>query len=139
MPNKELFNQTLKQELSLTDRFATGVPGQLGADNILFSDYIRSTGLTLIRRFTNVSSQQTFTVTAKSKVLDIDFESSGTTTIKVSKIGDGDIIPETIITSTEDSDNSGGWKLASGQTMTIDISGDPVTVTIRYIHNYYSL
>lgn len=139
MPNKELFNQVLKQELSLTDRFATGVPGQLGADNILFSDYIRSTGLTLIRRFSNVTTQQVFTVTAKSKILDIDFESTGTTTIKVSKIGDGDIIPEQTITSSDDSDNAGGWKLAVGQTLTIDISGSPVTITIRYIHNYYSL
>jgi hypothetical protein len=36
----ELFNQTLKTTLGASDRIASGIPGQTGADNILFSDLV---------------------------------------------------------------------------------------------------
>ena len=40
--SKELFNQTLKTKLGVSDRMATGVPAQEGADNLLRGDFFGS-------------------------------------------------------------------------------------------------
>jgi len=39
---KELFGQTLKDKLGISDRIASGVPGQEGCDNILRGDLFGS-------------------------------------------------------------------------------------------------
>lgn len=38
---KELFNQTVKNTASATDRVPVGIPGQTGCDNILVNDFFK--------------------------------------------------------------------------------------------------
>lgn len=41
---KELFDQTIKTTLSTSDRIASGVPGQVGCDNITAENLLKQTG-----------------------------------------------------------------------------------------------
>lgn len=43
MPN-ELFNQTIKTTLVSSDRVATGIPGQIGCNNITAENLLKQTG-----------------------------------------------------------------------------------------------
>ena len=75
MPNKELFNQKLKAELSLTDRMPYGIPGMEGCDNMLVRNFLKETGGCLYHRLYNKTTQQTITIPENSKILDFDLYS----------------------------------------------------------------
>jgi hypothetical protein len=136
MAGKELFNQTLKQELSLTDRFAVGIPNLEGCDNILLSDIIRYTGLTLIKRFASVSTVQTFTPDVRCKILSIDFkhESGGTATISAN-CGDEDLVPSMGLTSGAYAENT--IMKSYSNPISLNVSDGTVTIVVLYIRNPY--
>jgi len=135
MPNKELFNQTLKNEIALTDRLAVGIPGMEGCDNVTFSKFLKQTAGTLTVRLLNKTTQQTITIPANSKILDFDLYTSGTATAKVTMTDDGDIVSETEFTRALA--NFINLYLYEQKTFTIDISSGTISIFVRYIPNCY--
>ena len=135
MPEKELFNQTLKSEIALTDRIAVGVPSLLGADNILFSSFIRQTGISLIKRYPTLTDGQVFAMPSNSKLIGIDFKNQGTSIIKVSNLLDGDLISE--IEFSGSLINQFDQYFNDASNITINFSGSSTICVIRYIYNWF--
>lgn len=132
MPEKKLFEQPLKQTLSLTDRMAFGVPNQEGCDNVLFSIFVRETNLNLAARYVGATSEKVFTLPNNSAITMINFKGAGT--VKVTKDSDGDLVPETSINGEFVNPM---WAYAQNQqNITISVSGT-VTILIYYSYNVY--
>lgn len=132
MPEKKLFEQTLKNTLSLDDRLALGVPNQEGCDNMKISALIRETGLNLIKRFVEVTSDQTFTVPNNSVITGIHFFGAGT--VSATKTDNGDLVPETDINGNYMNPMYEYFRYSGN--ITIGVSGQ-VTCVIMYIYNLY--
>lgn len=136
MAGKELFNQTLKQELSLLDRFAVGIPNIEGCDNIQLSDIIRFTGLTLIARYLSVTTSQLLTPDVRFKILSIDFKhESGSTATISANCGDEDLVPSMELTSGAYAENT--IMKSYSDPISLNVSGGTVTIVVLYIRNLY--
>lgn len=136
MPSKELFNQPLKQELSVSDHIAVGIPGMTGCDNLLISDWIRATGMTLINRTVDATTDFSFDPGVEFKIYAIDFKNTGGDPSNVyASCGDEEVVPVSECAAGQKLENSVFKSFTSA--ITIGISASTVTVVIYYVRNPY--
>lgn len=125
----ELFNQSsVKTSLDLGQIMASGVPSQIGCDNI--------TVLNLLKQFAgdvslgNKSANFTHTINAEYRFLGMIFKKvSGTPVVKVgTTLGGDEIYPETTVADISTQSMLLIW--ASNQTVYFTVSGGTISVEL---------
>ena len=134
---KKLYNSDNDQSrLSLTDRLPCGIIGQVGTNNIVFEDLLTQvTGYT--EQLTGITTNQTFSLPANSKLRSIDFKvTAGTPTVSASiTIGGFEFFGEKLISGVDG--NEIPFITIAAQDIYLTISGGTVTINITYAPNYF--
>jgi hypothetical protein len=126
---QELFNQTLITSISDSSRVATGIPSQVGCDNIIFSvfkDLINGVGKLL-----NQTGAIVLVQPANSRIRDVFIEKvSGSPTVKIgTAVGLEDLSPLLPVGNDESALEWGGGKTTALRNIYITITDH---VNIRY-------
>jgi hypothetical protein len=136
MAKKELFNGNIATIIPLESRLAHGVPGitQVGAGNILVSDFIRQFRIPVIVRETLNNEEKIITIPYNSYVIAIDFETvEGVGTIEAAYTsGAADIV--------ENSDPNFKdiiAKYPTGGNLFVKAIGFECKVNVAYLLNYF--